>query len=256
MKTIVVPIDFSPLSQKAIDFAVGIAAQIEAGLTLVHSYAIPHTGSNFSSSLTTMLRNNAEEAMDKCQNAIPTSIPVQSMVTPFPLKEALQKLSKDKKNIWVVMATKGEQDWLDHQLGTNASNVVNAIHVPVFLLPESSEVTFPLKSAVFATDGEDMDDYVKTEWQDIQFRLGLSAQAIELVEDPKQQGTCEYENMVLHKVYHKNLILGLQEIKEVLDADLTVAVHHKRNIIQTLFHSSATKQLALTHKNPLLVLHE
>ncbi len=256
MKTIVVPVDFTDLSNKAMDFAIGLAHSIDAGLMPVHSYAIPHTGETFSSTLTELLQKNAEEAMEELVAKVPSNIPCQNMVTAYPLKEALQKLSKDKSNIWVVMATKGEQDWLDHQLGTNASHIVNALDVPVFLLPEDAEFAFPLKNALFATDGEPLEDSVKLKWKDIKESLQLNAQAIKVVKNAEDVDAGIFEEMQLHEIYHKNIIGGITESAEFLNGDLTVAVHHKRNPLKSLFHSSATKRLALTHKNPLLVLHE
>lgn len=256
MKTIVIPVDFSDLSKKALDYAIGLAEQIGAGLLPVHSYAIPHTSETFSGSLTELLGKNAQESMDDFIKGIPAHIPCQSKVTAFPLKEELQHLSRDKKNIWVVMATHGEQDWLDHQLGTNASHIINALHVPVFLVPEKANYTFPIKRIVFATDGVDLNDDVKKSWGEIKSLLKADAQAVQVVNQPAEAGFGDYEDMELVKVYHENLSGGLETAEEIVNPQLTVAVHHKRNLLQNLFHSSATKSLALQHESPVVVLHE
>ncbi len=256
MKTIVIPIDFSELSIKALNYAVGIAEQIGAGIMPVHSYAIPHTSDTFSGSLTEMLGKNAQESMDDFIKKVPAHIPCQSKVTAFPLKEELQHLSRDKSNIWVVMATHGVQDWLDHQLGTNASHIINALHVPVFLIPEKAEFSFPIKNVLFATDGEALTDEVKKEWNEIQRLLEAKIQAVQVVDEPQNAGYDHFEDMELVKVFHKNLSGGLETATDLVAPQLTVAVHHKRSLLQGLFHSSATKSLALKHTSPIVVLHE
>jgi len=256
MKTIVIPIDFSELSVKALKYAVGLAQQIGAGIMPVHSYAIPHTSETFSGSLTELLGKNAQESMDDFIKNVPSHVPCQSKVTAFPLKEELQHLSRDKNNIWVVMATHGVQDWLDHQLGTNASHIINALHVPVFLVHEKSEFSFPIKNVLFATDGIPLTDDVKKEWNDIQGLLLAKTQAVQVVGEPEAAGYDTFEDMELVKVFHKNLSGGLETASDLVKPELTVAVHHKRNLLQSLFHSSATKSLALEHTSPIVVLHE
>jgi len=256
MKTIVLPVDFSALSKHALNYTIGLAEQIGAGIMPVHSYAIPNTSATFSGSLTEMLAKNAQESMDDFLKNIPAHIPCQSKVTAFPLKEELQHLSRDKSNIWVVMATHGVQDWLDHQLGTNASHIINALHVPVFLIPEKSEFSFPIHNVLFATDGLALSESVKKEWSTIKNELDADAQAVQVVNEPQEAGFGRFEELDLVKVFHKNLSGGLATAAHLVQPQLTVAVHHKRSLLQGLFHSSATKSLALQHDSPLVVLHE
>jgi len=59
----------------------------------------------------------------------------------------------------------------------------------------------------------------------------------------------------LYRLFHENFKNGLLEAEEIVHPELTMAVHHKRNWFEELFHNSATKSLALNHNAPLVVLH-
>ena len=256
MKTLVLPTDFSELSKKALNFAIAIADQIDAGIMPVHSYSIPHTSETFSTSLIEMLRQNAEKNMDEFLKQVPVNMPCQSKVTPFPLKEELTTLSKDKENIWIIMATHGEQDWWDHQLGTNASHIINSLNVPIFLIPESAQVEVPIRHILVTTDGREMTEGVREKFMDIKTTFGATSQALQVVATEDEEGDGTYEDMPLYKLFHENFGQGLVEAEEIIHPELTLAVHHKRKWFESLFHSSATKELALKHPGPLVVLHE
>ncbi|MEY2963794.1 MAG: hypothetical protein RL754_1055 [Bacteroidota bacterium] len=256
MKTLILPTDFSELSKKALEFAIALADQFNAGIMPVHSYSIPHTSETFSTSLVEMLRKNAEESMEEFLKLVPTSIPCQSKVSPFPIREELQTLSKDRENSWIIMATHGEQDWWDHQLGTNASHLINALDVPVFLVPANAEIKTPIRHILVTTDGREMTDNVRAKFLDIKATLKASSQALQVVASESEEGDGIYEGMPLYKLFHENFQGGLLEAEEIIHPELTLAVHHKRKWFESLFHSSATKELALKHPGPIVVLHE
>lgn len=256
MKTLIIPTDFSSLSKKALDFAIGLADQIGGGIMPLHSYAIPHTSETFSVSLIDMLRKNAEENMEQFVADVPAHIPCQNKVTPYPLKHELQQLAHDDANIWVVMATRGIQDWWDHQLGTNASHVVNHMNAPLFLISEDAPARLPLKKVLVATDGLPMTEEVRMKWNSLKSELGFTSQALEVVNHLNEEGSGSYEDMPLYKLYHENFRDGLTEAEQIVTPDATLVIHHKRNWIDALFHKSATKELALRHPAPLIVLHE
>lgn len=255
MKTIVIPTDFSDLSKKALEFAIGLAEQIGGGIMPLHSYAIPHTSETFSVSLVEMLRKNAEENMEQFIAKVPSNVPCQHKVSPYPLKNELQQLD-DAPNIWVVMATRGEKDWWDHQLGTNASHVVNALSAPIFLINEHAPAKLPIERVLLATDGRPMTEHVKSKYEDLKRALNFSAQALEIVPTEVEEGSGTYEGMPLYKLYHENFKEGLSEAEDIITPDATLVVHHKRNWVDALFHKSATKELALSHPATLIVLHE
>ena len=256
MKTLIIPTDFSPLSKKALDFAVNLAAQIDAGIMPLHSYSVPYTSETFSTSLVDMLRKNAEHAMEEFVKEVPGHIPCQRKVTPFPLKEELKTLGKDIENTWIIMATHGEKDWWDHQLGTNASHIINAMNAPVFLIPEHAECSFPIRHILVASDGMKMTDKVRERWTDLKATLNASSQALQVVKDQQEEGVGEFEGMPLYKLYHENFKDGLLEAEEIVHPELTLTVHHKRTWFEGIFHSSATKELAMNHTAPFVVLHE
>jgi hypothetical protein len=256
MKTLIIPTDFSPHSKKALEFAVNLASQIDAGIMPLHSYSVPYTSETFSSSLSDILYKNAERGMKEFVMDVPENIPCQSKVTPYPLKEELKTLRKDINNTWIIMSTRGEKDWWDHQLGTNASNLINALDIPFFLIPESAAIQIPIRNILVTTDGNEMSNDVRAKFMDIKDTLQASSQALQVVANKSEEGIGTYEGMPLYKLFHENFHGGLLAAEDIIHPELTLAVHHKRKWFESLFHSSATKELALKHPGPIVVLHE
>jgi nucleotide-binding universal stress UspA family protein len=58
MKRILIPTDFSPNAQKAVDYAVRLFSD-ESELVLVHTYQIRHTGANVLISIQDLLEKEA-----------------------------------------------------------------------------------------------------------------------------------------------------------------------------------------------------
>lgn len=102
---------------------------------------------------------------DWVKSKVPANVPCQSKVSPFTLQEELYQLCKGQKDVWIVMGTRGAHDWVDQQIGTTASKVINTLHVPVFIVPEDTNIEFPISVALFATDGKPMTDHTNEQWK-------------------------------------------------------------------------------------------
>ena len=256
MKTLIIPTDFSPLSKRVLDFAVHLAAQIDAGIMPLCSYFVPYTSKTYTTSLVDIFRENAEQAMEEFVKQIPRNVPCQRKVTPLPLKEELKTLGKDIENTWIIMATYGEKDWWNHQLGTNASHIINSMNSPVILIPENAKCTFPIRHILVATDGVKMTEKVRARWLDMKTTLNASSQALQVVTAQEEEGIGEFEGMPLYKLFHETFKQGLLEAEEIIHPELSLAVHHKRTWFGGLFHSSVSKGLTMNHNAPFVVLQE
>lgn len=57
-------------------------------------------------------------------------------------------------------------------------------------------------------------------------------------------------------VWNDNVAKGIAEAQEHLGSQLTIAVHHKRELLASIFHNSMTKKLAKELRQLLLVLQD
>jgi nucleotide-binding universal stress UspA family protein len=72
MKTILVPIDFSPSSDNAMNYAAYLAAKVGASLLLVHVYQIPVSMNDMPVLMVSAeeLKNSADKGLQKAQEEL------------------------------------------------------------------------------------------------------------------------------------------------------------------------------------------
>jgi universal stress protein A len=143
LKRILVPIDFSPLSKKALQYALSFAEQFRAGLTLLHVIEpdIPPAFDGYM--IAPPINPNGDRT--KCANrlkilassmAIRATSDVQSAVrsglAAYEIVEAAKEFDVDL----IVIATHGYTGWKHFVIGSTAERVVRAAPCPVLVVRE------------------------------------------------------------------------------------------------------------------------
>jgi universal stress protein A len=143
LKKILVPMDFSAPSQRALDFAVRLAKQFRSAVTLLHVVEKTAVGSGFADipskldfsdeqfsmaeknlrTLSASLRPAGSPTVD---TAIRTGLPAHEIV------EAAKEFDADL----IVIATHGYTGWKHFCIGSTAERVVCTAPCPVFVVRE------------------------------------------------------------------------------------------------------------------------
>jgi universal stress protein A len=143
LQRILVPVDFSPLSKKALQYAVKLAQEFNAKVSLFHviepevppffdGYMIaPPTISNgASASCTNRLKSWVSSArsagVSRIASVVRTGLPAHEIV------EAAKELDVDL----IVIATHGYTGWKHFAIGSTAERVVRAAPCPVLVVRE------------------------------------------------------------------------------------------------------------------------
>ena len=140
---ILVPVDFSPLSKKAVQYATRLAQQFGAELDLFHvvepeippafdGYMIvPPTASNESSAL---CAGQLKALVNSVRNAGVTRVSSSSRcgLAAIEIVEAAKELDVDL----IVIATHGYTGWKHFAIGSTAERVVRASPCPVLVVRE------------------------------------------------------------------------------------------------------------------------
>ncbi len=266
MKKILVPIDFSPTSKNAYEFALAFAKKTQASLKLIHVYNSP---------------------LDANNPAMLLSIPEQEARINTSLKElaghdahvryearlgfAVDEIVKDSETDEVdliIMGTMGEHMSIEKILGTISSDVSQKAHCPVMLIPPDTSFS-GYNDILFASD------YTATEGDVLKTILDFAetfnaALHFVHVNDKTDSINTSPEELIFDKVFSlknpstpmyfaevtdSSVIYGLNKYMDNHDTDLLVLVNEKRTFWEGIFHKSITKQMALNTKIPLLVLH-
>lgn len=143
LRRILVPIDFSPLSKKALRYALRFAEGFRAGITLLHVVEpdVPPAFDGFmiappispngnrtkcANRLKVLASSMAIRAPNYVQPTVRTGLPAYEIV------EAAKELDVDL----IVIATHGYTGWKHFAIGSTAERVVRAAPCPVLVVRE------------------------------------------------------------------------------------------------------------------------
>ncbi len=143
LKRILVPVDFSPLSKKALQYAVRLAREFNAEVSLFHviepqippafdgfMIAPPSVSNGTSASCANRLKTLASSArtagVTRVGSTVRSGLPAHEIV------EAAKELDVDL----IVIATHGYTGWKHFCIGSTAERVVRAAPCPVLVVRE------------------------------------------------------------------------------------------------------------------------
>jgi universal stress protein A len=145
MKTILVPTDFSPHSEKALEFAEELAKLAGAKINLLHCYQInvggisPY-GITIPDDLNREIREAAEKKVEDLERKVAAEgIEVESHVRPQYPSEAVTDLAKEIGADLIVMGTRGATGLKHIFLGSVAERTLRIAPCPVLTVKETDE---------------------------------------------------------------------------------------------------------------------
>lgn len=275
MKKILATTDFSVNSWKAIVYAVELAKSTGAELIVLNAYTLPYSNQTVLLSMKEILKESAEgglkEVLTKMHNELKLDgLQISAKAVHGDLLVIIDLMCESEGVDLVIMGTKGATGLKAALLGSNTSNIIRNVKKPIIAVPDSY-IQAPIKHVTLCAD----------------FTLGLESrvdfsvlQSIVLVEkanlrllhivDPYDEQV-EEEKLPLKTNfqalfsdiqisasinYHEDIEDGIKEFISDNPTDLLVMIRKNYNFIESLFHRSMTRQLALHTELPLLIVHE
>jgi universal stress protein A len=142
IRTILVPIDFSSHSAKALDFAVELAKALGSKLHLMHCYQVPATavspyGMVFPEGLERDVRDAAERTIAEWREKVEAEgVSVDHRVTPAFPSEAIADVAVEIEADLIVMGTRGLTGLKHVMLGSIAERTLRIAPCPVVSVKE------------------------------------------------------------------------------------------------------------------------
>ncbi len=174
---ILVPVDFSDYSNKALSIAFDWALLLNAELTVFHSYYYPMGNTipfsdAFAYDLNTEemvleMKDVAERGMKNLMDTLKVknqsqggkSVKIHSLLTQGLAEDEIVKYANAYKPLVVIMGTRGQDRKESDLIGSVTAEVIDAIKVPVLAIPENFNYRSIdiLKRVLFITNFEDAD---------------------------------------------------------------------------------------------------
>lgn len=273
MKTIVTATDFSKAADNACNYAISLATQFGARLVFVNAYSMPLTGFDTVPSVDILGRISeiAEESMKALVNRTEQGnkdIQVKGIVRMGQAETVIKEIAAEYFAGLVVMGIEKEAGMFkEHFIGSTAISLARNCEVPVLIVPEGARYKKIEKiSFAWSLEGDhDTNLAYKARYFCNTFSASLEVVNVERTEveaHSHRSKKLEFLENNFKNIKHQSLVIENDNAIEALTehykwypADLIMLSPKKYGVLGSLFHKSATSNLAFHSKIPLLAIH-
>ena len=147
MKKILVPVDFSDVSEAAARFAIDLAKENNATITLLNSAEINYFSdyhfpvySNAKLMITEVVES-IQRQMDRMVKELETEgVEIRGKVSPLMLMESIKEEVKESEIDLCVVGTTGSSGLDEFLIGSNTEKIVRQVPCPVISIPQSTAI--------------------------------------------------------------------------------------------------------------------
>lgn len=267
-----IPTDFSPTANLAIEYGATLASKLNAPVTLLHVVTpvmvTPGTQGVMADAKIAMM-NDALENIKMTSSALSDSYPevkVNYMIAEGDGTNTIIAKAKETGADYIVMGTLGASGLGKKLFGSNTVNVMTHSEVPVIIVPPDTDVMFPEK-IVFATD------YLVSEMEALQNVIDFATRGdaeVEIVHviGPDENATEEKDlikdfrdeverfsqyGKISYNVFSSNDVAdGIADFTAATSAQMIALTTAKRGAFERLLGRSITKEFAYQTMIPMI----
>lgn len=273
MKKILVPVDFSKLSDNAADYAVQLAKYAEADLILIHIFYIPIIIHDIAMMLPPLSEQREDglaklEAMREGMVKFNPEINVNyHCIQGIPVEEISAFAEKEMVDM-IIIGAQGAGYLEERLFGSTATLLMRTTTVSLLVINKNVKFRKPEKITL-AVDYESTDNNsaLKTLKQlAALFNAHVSVLNIvtathepekaEIKESFHLAHALKYIKHTYYHTQHKDVIAGINLFVRQHDIHLLAMIARKHSLISRILHEPHTKEMAFHSEVPFLVLHE
>lgn len=271
MISILVPTDFSTLSQVAIEYAVKMASRMNGTVTLLHVMdrvarptraSLQEKAKAIGREAVALAREQFICVVEQAERFNKTTNPVVSKIRRGrSFSNTVRLFAKRNQIGMIIMGTKGASGLTKYVLGSNTVSIMDGNRIPVLAVPARAQFK-NFKNVVYAADLKYMEHEVETMKPYLKL-LDATLHVVHICDKEKdiKQLQADVKNILRQVDYRKSTVM-IKTGKPVdrlidlyvkeLKADMVIMFTHKRTAYENLFHRSMTKKMAFQSHVPLL----
>ena len=276
MKTILVPTDFSPNANKALDYAAELAKLGNAEIILLYVTGLSHASLNEN---VILQEDYDRDLMEKTHRQLEllaqaarevAGIKVTHQVYNGFVEEAIKECAAKNKADLVVMGTVGDAAAKEKLFGSITAAVIGHSDIPVLAIPLLFEWTPPENILLAMNDFYEAPQAVDTVFK-IATLFNIPVLITVFTDEAKAEAIVYLDNRRNIEIFckaQKQLYPGLlidaapvygDDFEHAIESfianknvSMLAMLTHKRNFIQSIFHRSMTKKMSYHTDIPLL----
>lgn len=274
MKLLLVPTDFSPISDNATKFAMDMAKAMGAKIMLVNMYQIPISFSEVPlvtislDQLKKISEDKLSELKENIERITTGNVHVYTQSVLGEVTEEVKKLCDTLHPFAVIMGTRGVTGIGKFFLGSNSLSIIGKIETPVFVIPPGASFK-PFRKIGLATDMKDVvhnmpvdeirelvnffnaDLHVlNVDYERKHFTSYTPEESLNL--DTMLSGL----NPVYNFIENKDIDEGLNEFAAKNNIDLLITLPKKHHLLEKILEKSHTRELIYHTTVPLMCIHQ
>ena len=281
MSKLIVPFDFSVHAENALGYAIGLAQNIGASITIFHVFDVPvPTGYEDASLTYNMALANQErkklqarldtfiEGLGKIYYTGTTDlVQFNTVIRQSDLEDGLTAHLKHNNHNLVIMGTRGVQGWEELlKESSNTANMAELAHTSVLVVPLGAKYE-GVRHIIYASNFDRKDASILQELSGFNDFFGAKMTCLHVANDASDEATLEQLEILSNKVDNRGIegidfkITEDDNVEQALfsfaqdhSADMLAVMPKERDLFSSLFHRSISKQLTHHTTMPLLVI--
>lgn len=270
MATVLIPTDFSENSLKAAIYGIKLLGEKMSKLELLHTYESVSGGAGSIFSLREQIHKDSQNELRKFQERLAEKIDISGkeikrLCEEGELPYIIDNLEELEKVDLIIMGTQGSSGLKEVFMGSNTSDVIARVEMPLLAVPEKVEYKAP-KRILIADDGNGCGEGTFRIARVIARKYDCEIFFVHVTD--KDQGNItehSYDEEAdafddietsFHVVESDDVDEALNTFIEENSIDMMVMVHRHLGIFQRLFQRSSSKKMAMHSHVPLLVLQD
>ncbi|MDO8367580.1 MAG: universal stress protein [Saprospiraceae bacterium] len=267
---ILVPTDFSKLSNTASHYAAKMANKLNAEVVLIH---VVHLNSPPRAQVALRVKEIEDKMVDNAkQDCIQLANELKSefsapevsykIIKGFPVEDVIENYAVHNRIDFIVMGTKGASGLQKVLIGSNAAAVITSSSIPVIIVPEHARFN-GIEKIVYASDV----DKTETELNMLIKFAELFGAAIHLIHvlPPASENKIDvlkmevdikkkfkYPSISVQIILNDDILYGINEYVADQKADMIAMFTQRHSFFDKLFGMSITRQMAFHTWTPML----
>lgn len=285
MKKILIPVDFSEISQHACEYALQLAVSLNAQLRLLHvchdpvmDAGLPTYG--YGSRVQTQVfelnmieaRKKIEQLVQQLKAKAPEAVFIDYALLRGIVDEEISILARKYEPDLIIMGTQGSRSFSNRFFGSLTVNVLEQLETPLLAVPDLAPLENP-EHVLYASDFDPTDHLAIKELQNIMGNFAHTLHIAYVFNDRGREYTEENfsdlekelrlhfedsfpeNNFKFHVIGQQNLIKGFDQLIDNYGIQLFSMSTHKRNFITQITQPSISKRMLKHTEIPTLVFH-
>ena len=275
MKTLIVPVDFSPAALNAANYALDFAHAVNASITLLYVCQVPVAVSEAPVAAVT-IKEILEEAektiLELREELIRKSggkLKVYTQIKEGYITTQIESYCKLANPYAVVMGSSGSGAVERILFGSTTLSAIRSLSWPLIIVPRGAKfkniskvgLACDLKNVIEAVHAEEIKKLLIDFKPELHI-LHVNTETEKKISDTEIEGSEWVRDMFIelkpqfHFLNKQHIEEAVNEFAEKNNLDMLIVIPKKHGLLETIFHRSEAKHIALHAHVPLLSIHE